>query len=42
MSFSSASRKKGMKTGQTWKRQVNLVYPSDRKYYAIDDHHKYT
>ena len=38
MSFSSASGKKGMKTGQTWKRQVNLVYPSDRKYYAIDDH----
>ena len=43
MSFSSASRssssasgKKGKK-GQNWKSQVNLVYPSDRKYYAIED-----
>ena len=39
MSFSSdssASGKKGKK-GQNWESQVNLVCPSDRKYYAIDD-----
>ena len=37
MSFSSTSSASGKsgKIGQHWESQLNLVYPSDRTYYAI-------